>query len=253
MQTRWGTHGDHPVIALSPSSVEETFYLTVIAFNFAERYRTPVILLLDEIVGHMREKVILPDSNELELWERKRPDLPPTEFNPYEETADYVPPMPDYGMGYRYHTTGLYHDKTGFPMGTGPAAKKLLDRLMAKIEDNLDDILLFEQDIREEDKVVVLAYGSTVRSAISAVNQARKMGFKAGWLKLKTIWPFPDDLVQKIAQKVDRIIVPELNRGQLIREVERNSCGKVDVIGVNKYDGILIKPAEILDKIREVG
>lgn len=252
MQARWGTHGDHPIIVLTPSSVKETFDLTIKAFNFAERYRTPVILLLDEIIGHMREKITLPDPDKVEIWDRKKPEVEPEEFYPYEETEDHIPPMPAYGQGYRYHTTGLYHDRTGFPMGEGEGARKLMDRLMNKIDDNLDQILLYEKDIRPEDKIVVLAYGSTARSAISAVNEAREQGYKAGWLKLKTIWPYPEELTRELAAEVDTIIVPELNRGQLIREVERFACREADVIGVNKYDGTLIKPQEILERIKGV-
>ncbi|MFW5787339.1 MAG: 2-oxoacid:acceptor oxidoreductase subunit alpha, partial [Halanaerobiales bacterium] len=230
MQARWGTHGDHPIIALSPSSVKETFDLTVKAFNFAERYRTPVILLLDEIVGHMREKVYLPAEDELEVWDRKRPEgVDPENFNPYEWTEDNIPPMPDYGTGYRYHTTGLYHDKTGFPRGKNSDARKLMDRLVAKIEENKDEIILYDQDIREDDRIIVLGYGSTVRSAITAVNEAREEGIKTGWIKLKTIWPFAGEKVKELAEQADKIIVPELNKGQLIREVERHSCGKAEI------------------------
>jgi 2-oxoglutarate ferredoxin oxidoreductase subunit alpha len=252
MQAKWGTHGDHPVIALAPSSVQETFELTVKAFNFAERFRTPVILLLDEIVGHMREKVVLPKQDEIEIWDRKKPEVSPEDFNPYEETDDHIPPMPAYGEGYRYHTTGLFHDKTGFPRGTNEDAKKLMDRLMAKIEDNMDIISLYEKDIKDDDQVVVLAYGSTMRSAINAVNRARNEGIKAGWIKLKTLWPFPEELIKKISKDVNTIIVPELNRGQLIKEVKEHVFGNADVRGINKYDGTLIKPDEILDLIREV-
>ncbi len=251
MQARWGTHGDHPVIAITPSTVQEAFDLAIKAFNFAERYRTPVILLLDEIVGHMREKLVLPEEGEVEIWDRKKPEKSPAEFYPYEETEDHIPPMPDYGQGYRYHSTGLHHDKTGFPMGAGPEAAGLLDRLMAKIEDNLDEIILYDQDINDDDRVMVLSYGSTVRSAISAVTRAREQGLKAGWLKLKTIWPFPGKLVAELSEKVDTIIVPELNRGQLIREVKANVSCDTRVIGVNKYDGKLIEPEEILEQIRE--
>ncbi len=253
MQAKWGTHGDHPIIALSPSSVKETFDLTVKAFNFAEKYRQPVILLLDEIVGHMREKVSIPGSDELEIVDRKRPDGTDKEnFNPYEWTEDNVPPMPDYGTGYRYHTTGLFHDKTGFPRGTTEDAKRLMDRLTDKIEENKDDIILFDEDIRDEDNVVVVSYGSTVRSAISAVNEAREEGIKAGWLKLKTIWPFADEKIKEIAEKADKIIVPELNQGQLIREVERHVAGKAEVVGINRYDGTLIKPEHVLAELKGV-
>lgn len=252
MQAKWGTHGDHPVIALAPSSVKETFELTVKAFNFAERFRTPVILLLDEIVGHMREKVVLPEEDEIEIWDRKKPKKDPEDFNPYEETEDHIPPMPDYGTGYRYHTTGLFHDKTGFPRGTNEDAKKLMDRLMAKIEENMDIISLYEEDIREDDDVIVLAYGSTMRSAINAVSKARENGINAGWIKLQTLWPFPEEYIKEISKKAKTIIVPELNRGQLIKEVKEHVFGNAEVYGINKYDGTLIKPNEILNKIKEV-
>ncbi len=252
MQARWGTHGDHPVICLCPSSVKESFDLAVKAVNFSEKYRTPVLLFLDEIVGHMRENIVLPEPEDIEIVDRKKPQVSPEEFNPYEITEDNIPPMPAYGDGYRYHTTGLYHDETGFPMGEGQQSKELMDRLFAKINDNLADIILLEEDIRPEDEILVLAYGSTVRSAISAVNQARKEGINAGWLKLKTIWPFPEKRVKELAEQVETIIVPELNMGQLIIEVERNACASADVIGVNKYDGTLIKPEEILNRIKGV-
>lgn len=252
MQAKWGTHGDHPVIALTPSSVKETFELTITAFNFAERFRMPVILLLDEIVGHMREKVILPEEDEIEIWDRKKPKVSPEEFNPYEETEDHIPPMPAYGEGYRYHTTGLFHDKTGFPRGTNEDAKKLMDRMMAKIEENLDIISLYDQSINKDDKIIVLAYGSTMRSAINAIDQARNEGIKAGWIKLKTLWPFPEEYIKKISKEVDHIIVPELNGGQIIKEVKEHVFGNAKVYGINKYDGTLIKPDEILNMIKEV-
>jgi 2-oxoglutarate ferredoxin oxidoreductase subunit alpha len=160
--------------------------------------------------------------------------------------------MPDYGTGYRYHTTGLFHDETGFPRGKNSDARKLMDRLMAKVEDNLDDIILYDEDIEKDDDIIVLSYGSTVRSAISAVNDAREKDLNAGWIKLKTIWPFPEEIVKDLAEKADTIIVPELNRGQLIREVERHVKGKADVIGINRDDGTLIKPEDVLAEIEEV-
>ena len=251
MQAKWGTHGDHPIIALSPSSVAETFDLTVTAFNLAEKYRIPVILLLDEIVGHMREKITIPPADELEIVNRKKPKPEDKDnFYPYEETEDLIPPMPDYGTGFKYHSTGLFHDKTGFPRGKTEDAKKLMDRLMGKINNNLDDIIRLEEDLNGDEDVVVLAYGSTVRSAISAVNQVREEGVKAGWVKLKTIWPFADDYVRELAEKVDRIIVPELNMGQLIGEVKRLAAGKAEVTGINRYDGTLITPADVVAEIK---
>lgn len=251
MQAKWGTHGDHPIIALSPSSVKETYELTIKAFNLTEKYRQPVILLLDEIVGHMREKIEVPKREDVESIDRKRPKGDKENFNPYEFTEDHVPPMPDYGTGYRYHTTGLFHDKTGFPRGTSEDAKKLMDRFSAKLEENKDDIILYDEDIRDEDKTVVISYGSTVRSAISAVNEAREKGINAGWLKLKTIWPFAGEKVEEIAKKADKIIVPELNQGQLIREIERHVKGRAKVVGINRYDGTLIKPEHVMDELKK--
>ncbi len=254
MQARWGTHGDHPIIALSPSTVKETIDLTIESFNMAERYRIPVILLLDEIVGHMREKVRIPSPAEVEIVERKRPRPEDREdFYPYQETEDHIPPMPDYGQGYRYHSTGLFHDKTGFPRGKTEDARRLMDRLMAKIDENLDDIILLEDDLKGDEDIVVLSYGSTARSAISAVARARQEGIKAGWVKLKTVWPFAEDYVAELADRVEEIIVPELNRGQLIGEVKKAACGRARISGIHKYDGTIIPPAEILAKIKEVG
>jgi len=251
MQAKWGTHGDHPIIALSPSSVKETYDLTIKAFDLTEKYRQPVILLLDEIVGHMREKIEVPKREDVESIDRKRPEGDRENFNPYEFTEDHVPPMPDYGTGYRYHTTGLFHDKTGFPRGTSEDAKKLMDRFSAKLEENKDDIILYDEDIREEDKTVVVSYGSTVRSAISAVNEARENGINAGWLKLKTIWPFAGEKIEEIAKKADKIIVPELNQGQLIREIERHVKGRAEVVGINRYDGTLIKPEHVMEELKK--
>ncbi len=254
MQARWGTHGDHPIIALSPSTVKETIDLTIESFNMAEKYRIPVILLLDEIVGHMREKVRIPSPAEVEIVERKRPRPEDREdFYPYQETEDHIPPMPDYGQGYRYHSTGLFHDKTGFPRGKTEDARRLMDRLMAKIDENLDDIILLEDDLKGDEDIVVLSYGSTARSAISAVARARQEGIKAGWVKLKTVWPFAEDYVAELADRVEQIIVPELNRGQLIGEVKKAACGRARISGIHKYDGTIIPPAEILAKIKEVG
>ncbi|HMA61004.1 MAG TPA: transketolase C-terminal domain-containing protein, partial [Halanaerobiales bacterium] len=179
-------------------------------------------------------------------------EVGPEDFNPYEETEDLIPPMPAYGEGYRYHTTGLFHDKTGFPRGTNEDAKKLMDRLMAKIDNNMDIISLYDQDIRDDDEIVVLAYGSTMRSAINAVTRARQAGIKAGWIKLKTLWPFPAEYIKDLSEDVDTIIVPELNRGQIIKEVKEHVFGNARVEGINKYDGTLIKPDEILNMIKEV-
>lgn len=253
MQTRWGTHGDHPIIALAPSSVRETLDLTIQAFNFAERFRTPVILLLDEIVGHMRENVTLPSEDEITIINRKRPAVPPEEFLPYvAEEEDLVPPMPDYGTGYHYHTTGLYHDQTGFPRGKAEDARLLLERLMNKIDKFRDEIIITESRDLDDARVAIVAYGSTARSAEEAVIRARFQGLAAGFFRPVTIWPFPEEEVRALARRVDKVIVPELNYGQYVREIERACCGEAEVIPINRYDGEPITPDRIMAKIKEV-
>jgi 2-oxoglutarate ferredoxin oxidoreductase subunit alpha len=219
MQARWGTHGDHPIISLCPSSVSECFSLTVQAFNFSEKYRTPVILLLDEVVAHMREKVILPDSNKLEVIDRVKPSVPPEWYLPYEDTSFGVPPMGIFGEGYRYHVTGLVHDIRGFP--------------------TLDA------------DWVIVAYGSVARSAHRAMVEARAQGLKVGLMKLITLWPFPRKFVEPLSRAGKILLVPEMNMGQISREVKRVNQGVTPVITLNKIDGTLITPQEILEKIRE--
>lgn len=254
MQSRWGRNGDQPIIVLAPASVQECFDLSITAVNFSEKYRQPVILLLDEVIGHLREKIIIKKAEDLDIWERKRPALNERgdNFNPYQETDDLVPPMPDYGSGFRYHASGLFHDQTGFPSGKNKNAKNLMDRLTKKITNNLSELLLYEKDVRKEDKVVVLSFGSAVRTAISAVHTARKAGLKVGYFKLKTIWPFPEKEVAQLAEEVETIIVPELNQGQLIGEVKKAAECKAKVIGINDYSGILLKPEEVRAVLEEV-
>jgi len=254
MQSRWGRNGDQPIIVLAPASVQESFDLAVTAFNFSEKYRQPVVLLLDEVIGHLREKILIPKSEELDIWERKRPseDQKGADFKPYQETDDLVPPMPDYGSGFRYHASGLFHDQTGFPSGKRDTAKTLMDRITAKIKNNLDEIILYEKDVRERDRAAVLSFGSAVRTSISAVHTGRKAGLDAGYFKLKTIWPFPQKEVAQLAEEVETIIVPELNQGQLIGEVKKAAGCKAEIIGINDYSGHLIKPEEIRAVLEEV-
>ena len=224
MQARWGTHGDHPTIALTPSSVRETFDLTIKAFNFAEKYRTPVILLMDEVIGHMREKIQLPDISEIEIINRKRPDCSSEEYLPYKADDDLVPPMADFGTGYRYHVTGLVHDETGFPSNSTAEADKLIRRLSDKIEMHRDEIESWEEENTEDAEVLILSYGCVARSSKSAMNILRGRGIKAGTFRPITIWPFPEKRLRELAAKVKTIIVPEMNLGQLVLEVER-ICG----------------------------
>lgn len=252
MQARWGTHGDHPAIALVPDSVQEIFTETVRAFNLSERLRVPVILLTDEIVGHMREKFSIPPPGEIEIWDRPRPTVPPAEYKPYDISQGIIPPMADFGSGYRYHVTGLNHDETGFPTNKAELVQPEEERLMAKITENLDIIEKYEFFEKKGAKVGVISYGSSARSARSAITRAEEAGTKVDFLRAITLWPFPSHIVSGMADKLDTIIVPEMNLGQMIEEVERSAGGKAEVIGVNRADGDPITPEQILDKIKEV-
>jgi len=250
MQARWGTHGDHPIIALSPSSVRETFDLTVQAFNFAEQYHTPVILLMDEVIGHMRERVELPDPATIKRVERAGTTVPPEWYKPYENFPADVPPLVPFGEGYRYHITGLHHDERGYPTERPDEVQPWLERIFRKIERSLSDILLYDQDGIEDAETLVIAYGATTRSARHAVELARERGRKVGFLKLKTIWPFAEEVVEHAAERLHHVVVPEMNLGQLVLEVER-VVGRHKVRRVNRADGEMIQPAEILAAIEE--
>ena len=251
MQARWGSHGDRGVIALSPSSVPECFTLTVEAFNLAEKYRTPVVLLMDEIVGHMREKIEIPDQDSLKIVNRKKPTLPPGEFLPYKPEADGVPPMPAYGDGYRFHVTGLAHDYTGFPSGANSTSNELIARLHTKIYDHIDDIVTFEEQNLEDAEVAVVAFGGTARTAYAAIEMAREEGIKAGLFRPITIWPSPEKQLKALAKKVKTIIVAELNYGQYVGEVQRIVAGQTKVVSLAKWNNDPITPAEMLAAIKE--
>ncbi len=248
MQARWGTHGDHPIIALYPSTVREAFDLTVRAFNLAEKYRTPVLLLLDEIIAHMREKVELPES--VSVTDRRSPTVPPEWYFPFEEGVD-VPALASFGEGYRYHLTGLFHDRSGFPTLRLDEIDPWLDRLFGKIDRNADDIVQVKEELLDDAEVVLVAYGASARSARAAMKMARQEGMKVGQVTLLTIWPFAERTIDRIARKARLIVCPEMNRGQLRLEVERVVQGRARVRGVNRADGELITPQEILRAIAE--
>jgi len=249
MQTRWGSHGDRGVIALCPTSVPECFTLTIEAFNLAEKYRTPVVLLLDEIVGHMREKIVIPAADTLTIVNRKKPTLPPGEFLPYKPDADGVPAMPAYGDGYRFHTTGLIHDYTGFPTGSNDVTEEVIDRLHTKITRNLDDIIRYEAVQLEDAETVVVAFGGTARSAYAAVEQARAQGCKAGLFRPITLWPVPEQQLLDLAATAKTIIVAEMNYGQYVKEVKGLVGDKANVISLAKWNNEPITPRELLAAI----
>ncbi len=255
MQARWGTHGDHPIIALSPSSVRETFDLTVQAFNFAERYRTPVILLMDELVGHMRERIELPDFTTLDLEQRAETRVPPEWYRPFENFPEgpnvNVPALVPFGEGYRYHLTGLHHDERGYPTDLPEEIEPWLERIFGKIDRALSDILLYEREGIQNADTLVIAYGGAARAARHAVKQARERSRRVGFLRLKTIWPFAEEVVEHAASRLHHVVVPELNRGQLALEIER-VVGRHKVRRVNRADGEVIKPAEIVAAIEDL-
>jgi len=252
MQARWGTHGDHPIIVLAPSSVYECFELTVQAFNLSERYRTPIILLVDELVAHMREGVILPTKDKLEIEDRPRPTVPPEWYIPYADTGSGVPPMPAFGDGYRYHVTGLYHDVRGYPTVRTDEVESLIRRLFIKISKDFDRLQWFDLFETEDAKIVVIAYGCVARAALKAVKEAREKGLQVGLIKLKILWPFMRRTVTGILENSEKVLVPELNIGQISREVKRVNKGHCEVVTLNKVNGTPIKPAEILQTLEEI-
>jgi len=249
MQSRWGTHGDHPIIVLAPSSVRDSFDITVKAFNFSERYRTPVIVLTDEVVAHTREKVVLPDPDQIEVLDRIKPTMPPEWYIPYEDTSRGVPPMGIFGDGYRYHVTGLIHDVRGFPTARTDEIEPFLNRLFRKISQNFHAIQLVEHHLTEDAEILVIAYGSVARSAKRAVIDARSRGIKAGLLQLITLWPFPRQHVEPLLSRVRVALVPEMNMGQVSREVKRVNEGATRVTTLNRIDGRMITPRQIYERL----
>ena len=252
MQARWGTHGDHPIIVLCPSTIRECYELTIKAFNFSEKYRNPVILLLDEVVAHMREKISLNDDDKIDVFNRVKPTVPPEWYIPYEDTPVGIPPMANFGEGYRYHVTGLTHDIRGFPTSRPEEIDPFIRRLFRKISQNFTDLQIGEFFMTDDADVSVIAYGCIARSAKRAVIDARERGIKAGLLKINTIWPFMRIQVEKVLQTSGCVIVPEMNMGQISREVKRVNKGGAKVFSINKVDSTIITPEEILIRIREV-
>jgi 2-oxoglutarate/2-oxoacid ferredoxin oxidoreductase subunit alpha len=252
MQARWGTHGDHPAIALCPSTIRECYDLTIKAFNFSEKYRTPVILLVDEVVAHMREKIILSVNEEVDIFNRIKPTVPPEWYIPYEDNPRGVPAMANFGDGYRYHVTGLTHDIRGFPTSRPDEVDPFIRRLFRKISQNFAYLQIGEFFETDDADVTIIAYGCVARSAKRAVLDARERGLKVGFLKLNTLWPFMRTQVEKVLSFSKAVVVPEMNMGQISREVKRVNKGNTKVFTVNKVDGTIITPQEIMDRIEEV-
>ena len=246
MQARWGTHGDHPMIALAPWSVRETYDATVMAVNYAERFRTPVILLMDEIVGHLREKVELPEPADLDIYPRRQPKKTRAEgYEPYAPDEDLVPNVADFGKGYHIHVTGLIHDDTAFPVGSPTITEQSIRRLHEKIDRAGEEIIHTECSFMDDAEYAVVAFGGTARTAYEAVRAARARGEKVGLVRLITIWPFADKVIASLAQKVKGILVAEMNYGQVVGEVRRAAAGACPVELCGKYNMQAFEPQEI--------
>jgi 2-oxoglutarate ferredoxin oxidoreductase subunit alpha len=258
MQARWGSHGDYEIIALCPCSPQELFDLTIRAFNLSEKYRTPVLVMTDAEVGHMTEKVIIPPVEEIEIINRPlvlKGDLEPDLFRIFRDspTSDpkHVSPMVKAGDGYRIHVTGLTHDERGYPAMNAEANQWNVTRLMEKINANRKEIIEVETDKLRNAEVVVVSYGISARTSLWPIEQARKEGIKVGYLRLITVWPFPEDTISKLAKKISAFVVPEINMGQIVREVERCAAGQAQVIGVHKPGGDILDPGDVLNAIRK--
>ena len=252
MCAKWGTHGDHAAICLVPASVQEVFEETVRAFNLAEKYRMPVMVMPDEIVAHMRERIVFPEPGELEVINRTAPTVSPADYKPYDTSFGDVPPLAAFGSEYRFHVTGLNKGQDGFPTTKAAWVQAEEERQIRKVDANIDDIVTFEEYLLDDAEVAIVAFGSTSRSARFAVNEARKAGIKAGMFRIKTFWPFPDKQVAALAKKVKAIITPEMNLGMCTGEVKRCSAGNAPVSGIFRVDGEPINPTQILEKIKEV-
>jgi 2-oxoglutarate ferredoxin oxidoreductase subunit alpha len=254
MQVRWGAHGDYPVVAYAPSSVRETYDLTVKAINTAELLRTPVFLLSDAMVGHMREAITLPDPHQLQLIERVRPTPGEEDFAPHRGSQDgfVIPPMASFGDGYRFHVDSNVHDEYGFPATErNDIADHLIRRLNNKVKAYADELVLVEEDQLEDAEVAIFAFGSSARSAMEAVELSRSRGLKVGLLKAMTLWPFPEKYVETWTQRVKAWVVPEMNLGQMVREVSLVVNGRIPVHPLNRVDGLLIEPEQILSLIEK--
>ena len=259
MQARWGSHGDYEIIALSPTSPQELFDLTIRAFNLSEKYRTPVLVMTDAEVGHMTEKVVIPAPEEIELTERPRVhkgDVEPDLFRIYRGLAakdgnGYVSPMAVAGEGYRIHVTGLTHDERGYPAMHAEAQEKNIARLINKIRSHADDIIEVEERYLDDAEVVVVSYGISARTSLWPIERAREQGMRVGYLRLITVWPFPEARVRELAKGVRAFVVPEINMGQIAREVERCACGQAQVFGAPCAGGDILEPDYVLGVIRQ--
>jgi 2-oxoglutarate ferredoxin oxidoreductase subunit alpha len=252
MQARWGSHGHYDIIALAPSSAQEMFYQTIHAFNLSETYRTPVLIMSDEVVGHMSERVIIPEAKEIQRMSRPSPTGPKDRFKPFAPAENGVAPMANAGEGYKIHVTGLTHDERGYPVMTVEAQESMMERLMNKFLINRANILRTESHRIDDADIVVVSYGVSARTALAAVEDARTRGIKAGMLRLITVWPFPSEVISDLAGRVKGFVTVEQNLGQIHLEVQRAAAGKAPAYLVGHAGGSLISPERVLDVITHV-
>ena len=252
MQARWGTHGDHSIIVLSVASVSECFSIIVTAFNLSEKYRVPVVVLSDEVVAHSRETLTIPSADSIEIVDRIAPNVPPEWYKPYEDNSRGVPTMSSMGDGYRHHVTGLVHDADGFPTDKPDEIEAFTKRQFRKITNGFFEIQITKKLYLEDAKIVVIAYGSVARSARHAIAMARLQGIKAGLIQLVTLFPFPKNTVVNVMRRCKAVLVPEMNMGQISREVKRVNPGSTEVFKYNRIDGQLITPGEIFAEIQKI-
>ncbi|MEZ4526414.1 MAG: 2-oxoacid:acceptor oxidoreductase subunit alpha [Desulfobacterales bacterium] len=251
MQARWGSHGDYEIIAIAPASPQEMFDLTITAFNLSEKYRTPVLIMSDEIVGHMSEKVVIPDAAKIKTVSRPKPAGKKDKFRLYKPGPNGVAPMPSIGDGYNVHVTGLTHDEKGYPVMSVDTQKEMIHRILSKIRSNLNDIVMTESYRLDDAEIVLVSYGVSSRTSYTAVDEAREMGMKVGLLRLITVWPFPENIIRDLAQRVKGFVTVEINMGQICREVERCAGGKVPSYLVGHPGGTVIAPDDVLALLKE--
>ena len=251
MQARWGSHGQYEIIALAPASPQEIFYQTITAFNLSETYRTPVLIMTDEIVGHMSERVTIPPASEIKTVYRQAPKGRKDRFKLYKPGPNGVAPMPAAGQGYNVHVTGLTHDEKGYPIMTVETQAEMIERITKKITNNLDDIIQTEAYRLEDADVAIISYGVSSRTSLSAVDEARKMGIKAGLLRLITVWPFPEKQIRELAKKVKKLVTVEINMGQIFYEVQRCAGNDTPVILVGHPGGEIIPPEKVIEVLKE--
>jgi 2-oxoglutarate ferredoxin oxidoreductase subunit alpha len=263
MQARWGSHGDYEIIALSPTSPQELFDLTIRAFNLSEKYRVPVLVMTDAEVGHMTEKVVVPPPEAIEIIDRPqvhRGDLAPDHFRIFRDSSvgaggpdgnGYISPMVAAGEGYRIHVTGLTHDERGYPGMNAQTQEWNVRRLIDKIRAHRDEIIQVEEQDLDGAEVVVVSYGISARTSLWPIELARQEGIHVGYLRLITVWPFPDERIRELAQGIRAFVVPEINMGQIVREVERCAAGQAQVFGANRAGGDILEPHYVLDVIRQ--